>query len=182
MKPSAIDDTPVDMRHELIITPLSVHSSHRALSRGHTSKMTVKVPCVELETQKKRPLTSNRHNAEAFLFRKKTPVRSHSFSRIQRKPASFTPHVIEMSLEEQILQPNCKMQKLKKLKPRKIHTAKEVCVTENNEDDIIMKLSNVMIPLPYSENKKMEIKRSTHRLRKLRRVPFRIDKENDMSN
>ena len=106
-----------------------------------------------------------------------TPVYQNGLS-----PAYLTPNVIRLSIAEELPQTITRYKSTKKVKTRNISTAKEKYTTDHLDDSLAFKISNIMIPLPYTETRIIENKRHSHRLRMLRRIPTRFDKENEINN
>lgn len=167
MKLSCIDDYQLTPLSGIVITQLCQTSSHRYTTRaGKLTKFTIKLPSVEHEKSFQNPLKPN------------TPSKSHSLSRLkQRTPINITSHNLEISILEDPPNKLLKSKSIKKIKSRNIYTATNKIAIEalNNS---LSKFSSVMMPLPYTEFKLLENKRHTSRLRILRKVHQRVDKEN----
>ena len=172
MKLSFFEDFQTDFQSNLVITPVYQNGLSRTSKRiPKFSKFTVKLPSVENEKSMFMPLKAP------------IPHRSHSLSKLKhRSPAYLTPNVIRLSIAEELPQTITRYKSTKKVKTRNISTAKEKYTTDHLDDSLAFKISNIMIPLPYTETRIIENKRHSHRLRMLRRIPTRFDKENEINN
>ena len=137
----------------LMLSGLSINSS-RALS---SSKLTVRVPSVENE---------NNWNEENMF-------KNYSYNRINHKRL-----VVQNNFDFPINKSEGKIKKisiLKKLKNRNYF------VNEVKSNEINCGMSTVVMPLPSTQYKLLEKNKILGRLRKMGKQPFRIDKENGLS-
>ena len=169
MKSHYNDDFNLDSQSGLIIKQLCQTSCNKDYKRlTKFPKFTVKLPLVEQEKLTFRPLTAN--------FQQQT----RSLSRIKpRIPVLLTPNLIEITVSEESHSRVLRCNSIKKIKSRNRRSSKErYSIEAPISPTLTNKLSNIMIPLPHTEQRILENKRMSSRLRIFRKNTVRIDKEN----